>query len=271
MAGVDFSDSLPGVAAELEGPSVVAHFDSGGTFLVMSPEKARTLGITLIDGEMAFASLSFDRSYFGIAESFRMGKALLENVPVVAIPQLKGLTDRIYFGTNILEHFLATVDYPARRLVLSPRGNDGEKEKQLASLGARRAVVPFFLWGDHFMFARGAMGPEKDLNFFIDSGLFYVVADESGKIRRASMLAPRENCSRWGMSPQEARKGSFECQLPVSLGSVEQATPYIVPGPFGPIAENFGGVRIDGLLSNGFLGDYAWTIDFDRRVYLLSR
>jgi hypothetical protein len=30
---------------------------------------------------------------------------------------------------------------------------------------------------------------------------------------------------------------------------------------------SFGGVRIDGLLSHAFTQRYAWTLDFDRRVY----
>jgi hypothetical protein len=271
MQGVDFSDSLPGVAAVLNGEDVVAHFDSGGPFLVMSPDRARSLGIRLIEGDRSFAALTVGRSYYGIARSFRMGDALLENVPVTALPQLTGWMDRVYFGTNILERFLATVDYPARRLVLSPRGDTARKERQVASLGAQRVEIPFFLWGDHFMFARGAVGKEKSLNFFIDSGLFFAVADESGRVRRGSCLSSRENCLRWGMKPAEAKKGYFECPLPISLGPAEQATPYIVSQPFGPIAESFGGVRIDGLLSNGFLCGYAWTLDFDRRIYILSR
>jgi hypothetical protein len=31
----------------------------------------------------------------------------------------------------------------------------------------------------------------------------------------------------------------------------------------------FGGVRIDGLLGHAFLKNYTWTLDFDRRRYLL--
>jgi hypothetical protein len=31
--------------------------------------------------------------------------------------------------------------------------------------------------------------------------------------------------------------------------------------------QRFGGVRIDGLISHAFLKRYAWTIDFDARLY----
>jgi hypothetical protein len=272
LMGVDFSDSLPGVAAELDGERIVAHFDSGAAFLVMSPEKARSLGIELRGGERAFAALSWERMSYGIAKSLRIGDAQLENVPVAAAPQLKGDLDRVYFGTCILERFFATVDYPSRRLILSPRDDERLKAEQLAMIAGDLSEIPFYLWGDHFMFARGSVGDERALNFFIDSGLFFAIADESGTVRRGSLLAAPDDCRRWGMSPAEAKKGYFECRSPVSLGAaMREEGAYIVAGPMDVIEENFGGVRIDALLSNGFLRNYAWTIDFDRRVFSLTR
>lgn len=122
------------------------------------------------------------------------------------------------------------------------------------------------------MFARGSIGDERDLNFFIDSGLFFAIADEGGAVRRASLLAAPDDCRRWGMSPAEAKKGCFECRSRVSLGaSAQEEGACIVAGPMDVIGENFGGVRIDALLSNGFLSNFAWTIDFDRRVFSLTR
>jgi len=271
VGGLDFYDSLPGVAARLEGLDLVAHFDSGGSYLMMSPDKAKSLGIKLMEGQRSFAALSWDRSFYGIAESFRLGGALLENVPVIALPQLKGKVDRVYFGTYIIEPFLSTFDFTTRRLILSPRGDEMEKEKQLALLGAKRVEVPFYLWSDRFMFARGSIGEEKNLNFFVDSGLFFVVPEESGNLHRGSLLSSKENCLRWGMKPEEAKRASFERPLPISLGNAREKKLYIQATPFGSIAENFGGVRIDALLSNGFLSRYAWTIHFDKRVNVLSR
>jgi hypothetical protein len=271
FAGVDFSDSLPGVEAELEGMKVIAHFDSGGAFLVMSPEKARSLGIALRGGGRGFAGLSWGTVRHGIAKSFRIGDALLENVPVAAAAQLKGDFDRVYFGTCILERFFATVDFPSRRLILSPRGDGRLTEERMRALGGRREETPFYLWSDHFMFARGAIGDSETMNYFIDSGLFFAFRDERGQIRRGSLLASPESCVRWGMSPEESEKGYFESSLPISLGALKQKKPYIVSGPMRTIAENFGGMRVDALLSNGFLGGFAWTIDFDRRVFAFTR
>jgi hypothetical protein len=271
LMGIDLSDSLPGVAAELEGKEVVVHFDSGGSYLVMRPDRARSMGIELIEGPRSFASLSWSKSYYGIAKRLEIGGALLENVPVYGAPQLS--MDKIFFGTNILERFFATVDFPARRLILSPRGEPAQKKEHYALLPDRRKEVPFHLWCDHYMFARGGMGDEKSLNWFIDSGLFFLVPDEKGSLHRGSLMAARESCLRWGMKPEDAKKGYFEYPRTASLGPIAMEGPYVIAGSLEPItkeADNFGGVRIDGLLSNGFLGNHSWTIDFDRRVFIFS-
>jgi hypothetical protein len=121
------------------------------------------------------------------------------------------------------------------------------------------------------MYARGTMGDDRGMNFFIDSGLFFVVEDSDGAPRRGSFMAGKDQCLRWGMGPEDAKRGWFESGLNASLGGVVQERPYIVLNSMKEINDAFGGVRIDALLSNGFLGGYAWTIDFDRRVYVFSR
>ena len=62
----------------------------------------------------------------------------------------------------------------------------------------------------------------------------------------------------------------FESELPVSLGPLEQTNQYFTTTPK-TIAEDLGGVRIDGLISHAFLKEYVWTLDFDRMRYVFSR
>jgi hypothetical protein len=54
------------------------------------------------------------------------------------------------------------------------------------------------------------------------------------------------------MSQKEAKKGYFEYPLSISLGFAKEGSPTSWPRP-------------------SDLNQYAWTIDFDRRVYILSR
>jgi len=265
--GHDLSDFFPGFDAELEGKKVTVHVDTGGTFLHMSPEQAKKLGIKLVEGPRVFASTKWQKCYLGIAKRFRMGKAVLENVPVVALPELTGEQDFIIFGTNILEQFLATLDYPNRRLILSARNDEALCQEHLQMLPAKRVEVPFYMWGDHYMFARGGYGKHKDLNFFIDSGLVYLGVDSQGIMRQACFETTPEFYQSWGVDPNESKKKNFESPLPISLGPLEQENQFFLGSK---TTKGFGGVRIHGLLSHAFLKRYAWTLDFSQMRYIFA-
>ena len=71
-------------------------------------------------------------------------------------------------GAGLLMHFLSTIDYCGGKLVLAPRSSAGEFEKRAAAVGANS--VPFWLVGDHFMFARRKLNQADGL-FLIDTGL----------------------------------------------------------------------------------------------------
>lgn len=62
--------------------------------------------------------------------------------------------------------------------------------------------VPFFVWGDHYMFARGGFGDHRDLNFFVDSGLVSLHADGRGGIRPASTIDFDRMEYRFGATPR---------------------------------------------------------------------
>jgi len=144
FAAHPYAPYIPGFAATLEGQSVVAHIDAGGTYLHMSPARAKKLGIELVEGGEGIHADKKVRLSHGIAREFRLGAARFENVPVVAIPTLTGGSDILIFGTNLLEPFLVTVDYPRARMILSR----GARDRQLDMLPKDRVEVPFHLWGD---------------------------------------------------------------------------------------------------------------------------
>ncbi|MCF6272423.1 MAG: hypothetical protein L3J37_04410 [Rhodobacteraceae bacterium] len=63
----------------------------------------------------------------------------------------------------------------------------------------------------------------------------------------------------------------FHLPGPLRLGPLEQAnaTAMVTPNAaWRPIAKMMGGVRVEALLGYGFLKNYAWTLDFDRREYV---
>jgi hypothetical protein len=256
---------FPAVAAELDGRPTIVHFDTGAPFLVMGPGRARALGIALVDAGTGLHGTRAVPMQRGLVGRFRLGDAVLENVPVAVLASLEGSQDFVIFGTNVLEQFHATLDYPNRRLILSPRADERWRRRHRDVLPGRHVAIPFFLWGDHYMFALGGFGARRDLNYFIDSGLVSL-APADGGLRQACFLATTAQYREWGVDSGVATQRHFASPLPVSLGPLEQRDQFFATVA-NPTWGSFGGVRIDGLLSHAFLKRYAWTIDFAARQY----
>jgi hypothetical protein len=83
--------------------------------------------------------------------------------------------------------------------------------------------VPFHLWTDHFMFARGGFGPHQDLNFFIDSGLVYVIDD-----RQACLYTTAQHYRRWGVPHPPPH---FTAPAPIHLGPLSQTDQFVATTP----------------------------------------
>lgn len=257
---------LAGVEVTLDGHRLCAAIDTGGAFIVMGTQRAETLGIRLVPQGRRFHGAARADTYCGTARELRLEGATLTNVPVVAISTLRGEQDVVLLGTNVLQQFLSTIDHPGHRLILSPRHEDGEASRHLALLDGRTAVarVPFHLWGDHFMFARGGFGHRHDLNFFLDSGFAYV----SPEGQQACVYATAKQCRSWGMPSVRVSGPHFLADEPISLGPLRQDGHLVALAPTARLPwASFGGVRIDGMLSSAFLRRYAWTLDFDRHEY----
>jgi predicted aspartyl protease len=261
---------FPAVQMEINGRTLQAHVDTGGMHLVMSPDRARQLGIDLVSvGRFTHYKTKSQWSR-GLARTLRLGDAAFENVPVAAVPTLVGDQDFVIFGTNILEPFLATLDYRRQRLLLSPRARAGAVEDHWKLLPGQRTEVPFYLWGDHYLFARGGMGNRRDLNFFVDTGMVFLTSDEKGGSKQAAFMARAREFVSWGVPQADVRKKFFDSPLPLSLGPVTRAgLTFMVEDK--PSWASIGGVRIDGVISHAFLSAYAWTLDFDRHLFVFSR
>lgn len=262
VANHPLTEYFPAFSAEVNGHALTAHIDTGGSFLLMGPPRAAALGIRTVKAGADRAHLNLMRveMSYGIAERFAIGGAVLHDVPVDVLSTLTGEGDWVIFGTNILERFLSTMDYPNRRLILSKRGDVETAGAHRAMLPPEGVSVPFHLWGDHLMFARG-----RDLNLFVDSGLVSLHPDGKGGTRQASFTSSKRRCQQWGMPAADIGRGFFEWPGRLSLGSLDEDRPMVVVGAAGD--QNFGGVRIDGLISHAFLKRYAWTIDFDTHQY----
>lgn len=267
--GIAFSEFMPGFEAELEGKKIIARMDTGGSFLVMSPGKAKEFGVKLTESGMGYHGTMSVKTSYGMAKSFKLGDAELENVPVVTVASLADQLNAVIFGTNILQQFLSTIDYPNRRLILSPKGNSDLREKHLAMLPKKRCEIHFYMGGDHYMFARGGMGELRNLSFFIDSGLVSLHPGGPKGLRQAAFRTSKDNLIAWGFSAGAVATGLVESMRALSLGPLEQKGLLLLAGSK-KVVSQIEGVRIDGLLSHAWLKRYSWTIDFTEGKYIFS-
>lgn len=269
------SPLMPGVAASLCGRPTVARLDTGGAFVHLSAQQAKAFGVRTVACEKAFASLTTGRICFGAADQLVLGGAILRNIPVAVhhgALSTQGIADNLgvevgpIIGTNVLQQFLATIDGPGQRLILSRRGNEAARTQHLALVSHARGSshdVPFAMLHDHFMIVRGSVATHPAL-LFVDSGLVAFNTQQG----QAALLAPHSGLAVWG-----APRTSPEL-FPVIPGTVALDGVARVQMSVFPVSDrvwrqfgDWGGLKVNGLLSWGFLSHFSWTIDFDRYTY----
>jgi hypothetical protein len=266
---------MPGFTALLNGRPTVARLDTGGSFIHMTSEAAAAFGVRAAVSEREFAALGWHTVRHGFAD-LELGAIHLRNAPVAVhegvlpagpIAAAFGVELGPIIGTNVLERFLTTVDAPGRRLLLSRRGDPGARAAHLARLGAARHEAPFALWSDHLMIARGRLGGLANANLFVDSGLVAFTLEQG----QAALLASQSALASWGVGlPADGRFAELPGQLAIGAAARDGLTVYPIPDRTWRDFGDWGGIRVDALVSWGFLRHFSWTIDFDGRHYLFE-
>ena len=278
VVGLSFQEDaltpyMPGVAGSVNGLATVFRFDTGGTFVAMSPALATRFGVRSAQCAQGFANLQAAQVCNGVAD-IELGPVRIANAPVAVVSSLPaeqlGVELGPVLGVNFLQHFLATIDAPNQRLLLSPRSSSAANAQHMALVAATRVEVPFLLWADHFIVARGGAGARRDLNFFVDSGLVAVAADGV----QAGLLISQTEAAEWaGVTDPTAAGSITPLASEIWLGEAahQDQRAMVLPDAAWASFGAFGGISVDGLISYGFLKHYAWTLDFDRRVLVLAR
>ncbi len=259
----DLNDFLPAFDIEISGRKLTAHLDTGGPFLVMSTHLAKDMGLTLFSYGKGHCNNREADVWFTQTEIL-LGHLRARNLPTMVSDCIDNtdMKDRVIFGTNLLQRFLTTIDYPNSMLVLTPFG------QRLQHLNRRQhhhpaIKVPFYIWGDHFMFAKGSIGIVSNLLFFVDTGL--VTFHEDG--RQAAFLTSTQNLESWGYNKDELdRHKVVDIVGSLNLGPLTQKGPPVKHQKeitFG----HLGGIGIAGLIGHAFFKNYKWTIDFRSMTY----
>lgn len=259
------SNIIPLTKMHINGVAKTVMFDTGAEFLIVGKKIADELGIKYSNQGIGEHATSKTTIWHSIVDSlsFVNGPAF-RNVPVIIMEDSPNL---MIWGTNLLEQFLSTVDYPNRRFILTPRYMKYIYKLHLNMLPKSQKTCPFYLWGRHYMFAKGKFAEHEGLNFFFDSGLC-AIANINGELKQAPFTASKETLVKWGFKRSDLENSIF---FPTtdSLGvpGLSQSNTLIWYDKNLEKNRSFGGVQIDGLISHAWLKNYTWTIDFDKMNY----
>ncbi len=267
------TDPLPLVAARVNG-SAPANFliDTGASEVILDREFAREVGATEFGTSTGtFAADQKAEVIQAAVESIAIGECRVSRVPVHLLPtrRFSGLyrgkrVDGV-IGTRFLYLFSATLDYPKGELELSqPKGADLPAHESAA------IEVPFWIAGDHYLVAAGAVNG-RGMLLFVDTGLAGLgFAAPSSTLDIAGISTrPKDRLNGLGGGGTVSAVRFRVDEL--ALGSAVAHQAQGVTGVFPPSLENKFGFRIGGLISHAFFRPYAVTFDFTRMLLHLRR
>lgn len=264
---IDFvtTDPLPIIRVRLGGRE--AHFllDTGAPNIMMKRAVAEELGLPITDGgEGVFAGGQRARVERTTVPELEIGGIHIRNVPAGITPAVGGIRmpdieiDGI-MGTGVLMHFLSTIDYCSGKLILAPRTDSASFQARATAAGAN--VLPMWLVGDHFIFARGRINQAPEAQFLIDTGL-----------AGGGLMANRAALDAAGITLDEANArtgigGGGPVQVipfraDATLGTLTRRD---VPGSHSPSGDPTAifPFRTGGLLSHSFFRQSRLTFDFE--------
>ncbi|MGA8475535.1 MAG: aspartyl protease family protein [Candidatus Cybelea sp.] len=268
------ADPLPvvrGVANGIAGNFII---DTGAD-VVLEPAFAAKIGVrTTSAGTGVFAGGQRAAIRSGMLASFALANATARDVPVHVLPtHASGLFPGLHVdgivGTTYFERFLATIDYPNRRLILRMRSPSRSAEFQRSAAAAHAAIVPCYLVGDHFVVAQAQVNQAAAGLFLFDSGLAGGGIMPSADLLKAAAIPLDQAHASAGVGGGGAVMGVPFVAGRVAVGSAVQNA---VPGIYTPQGSPFTifPFTLWGALSNEFLRHYAFTVDFDAMTIVLA-
>ena len=254
-------DLMPAVEVELNGIPLVAHLDTGGSFVTMAPDRARELGIETREMGTGVANNERTPLRRGLAETLILGDAHFTNVQVTTVESLTGQHGSlVILGTRILSNFLMTWDNERGRLVLTARDADTARAGHLMEHTGGIESVRFYLHSDHYIWVNGSVMDRAAL-MFLDTGL--VTLDPSGQQPAGGILASMLDA--WDL----AYADGFTEPVSVNIGPASREVSSFSVFPDRRNLPRLNNTGPDVLLSHGFLKHFVWTLDFDDyRLYV---
>jgi hypothetical protein len=293
-------DPVPIVAVRINGGEVLNFLvDTNTSQTVIDAGLASKMKLTTFGAEQTSGagSQKYPIEYARIS-TLALGVWILHDIPVILksttghstaalTTGAKGYSIGGVIGTELLYHFISTLDFAGGELVLRRKipAVIGPLRNQLTT--ERAAVVPIRVVGDHYILADGTVNGVGPLPFLIGTastgGAFTAPASTlkmaklvPGTAADAIAACDPENVSD-PAAGDSASKVSTSASTPaapaittlpfpigtLTLGPVTRHNLTGVAGIFPAGLETSAGVRIGGLISNAFFKPDAITFDFD--------
>ena len=261
-------DPLPLISVRVNGSDEVIFFiDTGGSEVALDSDFARELGVPqfgVVQG--TFSGGQHADVQNGRIESLTVGDWTIKNLPISALA-LRQLSEgfgvkRIdgIIGTNLLYHFLATLDYPRGELVL--RRKTAKSLEQFAAASSGKSIaVPFWIAGDHFMVGWGRVETMPPMLLFVDSGLAGAAVKLAESVIKEAGIKLEEDKAYEGAGGGGKLKIVPYAVRQLSFGELQEHNiPGLYDGPF-PWETSFG-FFLAGMVGHDFFKPYAVTFDF---------
>lgn len=269
------ADPLPVVHVVANGTPANFIVDTGAD-VALEPSFAQRVGVKTADaGSGVFAGGLHAPILSGMLASLSLGAATAYDVPVHVIDTRSAqLFPKLHVdgivGTTYFERFLVTIDYPKNALRLRPRSANESARFQAAAARANATVVPCYLVGDHFVFARARVNEALPGLFLFDSGLAGGGLMPTEQLVTAAKLSLNNAAAGTGYGGGGAITSVPFLAQRIAVGSAVQTN---VPGIFTPQGTPFGlfPFTVWGAISHDFLRHYAYTVDFDAMRIVLVR
>jgi hypothetical protein len=271
------SEPLPVINVRVNGSADVTFFiDTGGSELILDKDFAQELGVkTLGSTGGTFSGGQKAEVLAGKIDSLTMGDWTLYNLPVAMLPLrqlsagfgVKHLDGCV--GTNVLYHFLATLDYPHNQLVLRKKTDKNLKDFEKSEAG-KLTAVPIWMASDHFMVGWGQVNSAPPALLFVDTGLAGAGVKLGGIMLKKADIKLEEDKAYEGAGGGGNLKIVPYVVKQVSLGDIkEENVAGLFDGPF-PWENSFG-FYLAGMVGHDFFKPYAVTFDFDNMRILLHK
>lgn len=280
-AELDFlvKDPLPLVRVSINGsPPVDFLIDTGGGELIIDTEFAKSLGLKELGSETGmFGGGKKSAVIHSYIDTVQLGGLQVKNLPVLLM-NIRRFSSELYgnkfrvdgiLGTCMFYHFLSSLDYTDRKIIFEPLGGAASPLKD--RLGSEYVHIPFWMAGNHYMFAIGSANNIDNLLFFIDTGLAgNAFTCPKSTFRKCGFTLRKENRV-YGTCGGGKMKSIIFDVVSLSLGGVSENNLHRAYGPFTSSFEKSFGFTVGGLISHEFFRNHTIIFDFSGMLLHIKR